>query len=141
MRRRLLIVPQHLLDFVKHLRFHDRRNSVLNSDLVFVRVDPNVFFIFQHSTQAVVGKWPAAFRSEPFGIECLNNLCYRLPLGVEIVDKPDSGRGFRVNDKLFVRPCFVAQWTVTTGALCLGGAGPAGYFGTTAPSSRPPCPQ
>ena len=123
MRRRFLIVPQHLLYLVEQFRLDDGRDGVLNSYLVLVGVNANVLLIFQHCPQAVICKRFALLCPQASGIKHPNDLCDRLSLGVELIDKPDGRRGFRVDDKLFIWPRFVAQRPVAAGTLSLGRAG------------------
>ena len=56
---RLLVVFQHLLHLVEHLRLHDGRYSPLQPYLVLIGVYADILLIFQHRPQAVVGEWPA----------------------------------------------------------------------------------
>ena len=87
----LLIVGKQLLHLVEKLGIDNRGHGIVYADFTVVFVGAHIFFVFQHSVQAVLGEFVAPLSSQSPVIQFLDDLGDGFSFGIQIEDQLHSG--------------------------------------------------
>ena len=111
------------MGLLKCLYVDDSGDAALDPH-VLVLIDPDVFFILEDCTEAVVSEWATVQGPQSLLIQGMDDLGLSLSANVPLKHLPDDGGTLWVDLKLLVRSGTITEWPVAPGTLALRGTDP-----------------